>query len=254
VDTNSITEPLIDLELNQMGRQNALGSLNDYFEDNLDDYNEYKWSSSRPYGQRQSTVIVRSSEHGENVFKIPPPGLSARNEFKLPTNPPIKVTIEPTDCGSLSSRANSQCRHQHHAQVRSSRHMSTSPMPRAPGRLSRPSIDSILLRPGGGACQNNIIDCECEHCMAIKEFANVGFEPCTPNVDDQSEDLAAAAAGLGEPRAAYSYIKSYFVSMLQPSDNKLAMKLFGSKKGVLKEKIRQQEVGHWIIHPCSNFR
>ena len=38
-----------------------------------------------------------------------------------------------------------------------------------------------------------------------------------------------------EPKAAaYSYLKYYFVSMLQPSDNKLAMKLFGSKKGVLK--------------------
>jgi hypothetical protein len=60
---------------------------------------------------------------------------------------------------------------------------------------------------------------------------------------------------LSEPKAAtYSYLKYYFVSMLQPSDNKLAMKLFGSKKGVLKEKLRQQEVGHWIIHPCSNFR
>ena len=59
---------------------------------------------------------------------------------------------------------------------------------------------------------------------------------------------------LNEPKATYSYLKSYFVSMLQPSDNKLAMKLFGSKKGVLKEKLRQQEVGHWIIHPCSNFR
>jgi hypothetical protein len=59
---------------------------------------------------------------------------------------------------------------------------------------------------------------------------------------------------LGEPKATYSYLKSYFVSMLQPSDNKLAMKLFGSKKGVLKEKLRQQEVSRWVIHPCSNFR
>ena len=57
-----------------------------------------------------------------------------------------------------------------------------------------------------------------------------------------------------EPKATYSYLKSYIVNMLQPSDNKLAMKLFGSKKGVLKEKLRQQEVSHWVIHPCSNFR
>ncbi len=44
-----------------------------------------------------------------------------------------------------------------------------------------------------------------------------------------------------------------FSNMLEPSDNKLAMKLFGSKKGVLKEKLRQKNAGHWVIHPCSNF-
>ena len=73
-------------------------------------------------------------------------------------------------------------------------------------------------------------NCECDDCRLQNEINNE------------------------EPKATYSYLKSYFVSMLQPSDNKLAMKLFGSKKGVLKEKLRQQEVGHWIIHPCSNFR
>jgi hypothetical protein len=76
-------------------------------------------------------------------------------------------------------------------------------------------------------------NCECDNCRLQNETNN----------EDQNE-----------PKATYSYLKSYFVSMLQPSDNKLAMKLFGSKKGVLKEKLRQQEVGHWIIHPCSNFR
>jgi hypothetical protein len=57
-----------------------------------------------------------------------------------------------------------------------------------------------------------------------------------------------------EAKAPYSFVKSYFVNMLQPADNKLAMKLFGSKKGVLREKKRQLEVSHWIVHPCSNFR
>lgn len=33
-----------------------------------------------------------------------------------------------------------------------------------------------------------------------------------------------------------------------------AMKLFGSKKALMKERIRQKNAGHWIIHPCSNFR
>ena len=51
-----------------------------------------------------------------------------------------------------------------------------------------------------------------------------------------------------------STIVTYFMDLLKPSDNKLAMKLFGSRKGVLKERLRQQRAGHCIIHPCSNFR
>lgn len=38
------------------------------------------------------------------------------------------------------------------------------------------------------------------------------------------------------------------------SDNKLGMKLFGSKKALMNERLRQKESGHLIIHPCSNFR
>ncbi|CAF3257625.1 unnamed protein product, partial [Rotaria sp. Silwood2] len=44
------------------------------------------------------------------------------------------------------------------------------------------------------------------------------------------------------------------MDLLKPSDNKLALKLFGSRKGLLKERLRQQRAGHCIIHPCSNFR
>lgn len=52
----------------------------------------------------------------------------------------------------------------------------------------------------------------------------------------------------GEPKP--SFIRALF----QPTDNKLAMKLFGSKKALMKERMRQKAAGHWIIHPCSNFR
>ncbi|ESO13016.1 hypothetical protein HELRODRAFT_159613 [Helobdella robusta] len=50
-----------------------------------------------------------------------------------------------------------------------------------------------------------------------------------------------------------SFLKEQIISFFQPSDNKLAMKLFGNKKALMKEKMRQQEAGNWIIHPCSNF-
>ena len=49
-------------------------------------------------------------------------------------------------------------------------------------------------------------------------------------------------------------IRNQLQALFQPTDNKLAMKLFGSKKALMKERIRQKAAGHWIIHPCSNFR
>lgn len=106
------------------------------------------------------------------------------------------------------------------------------------------SIHSLLnLREN--VCKKNLNECECDTCTnLLKDFMG------EPGQDQSINEFSDS----GEPKATYSYLKSYFVSMLQPSDNKLAMKLFGSKKGVLKEKLRQQEVGHWIIHPCSNFR
>ncbi|OAF67388.1 hypothetical protein A3Q56_04865 [Intoshia linei] len=50
------------------------------------------------------------------------------------------------------------------------------------------------------------------------------------------------------------FLKGQIFSIFQPSDNKLALKLFGNKKAVHRERIRQQQTGHWIIHPCSIFR
>ena len=51
-----------------------------------------------------------------------------------------------------------------------------------------------------------------------------------------------------------SYLKDQIISFFQPSDNKLAMKLFGNKNALMKEKMRQKAAGNWVIHPCSNFR
>src|SRR6218665_695760 len=51
-----------------------------------------------------------------------------------------------------------------------------------------------------------------------------------------------------------NFLREQIVSLFQPSDNKLAMKLFGNKHALLKEKMRQKAVGKWVIHPCSNFR
>ncbi|ESO10035.1 hypothetical protein HELRODRAFT_72757 [Helobdella robusta] len=51
-----------------------------------------------------------------------------------------------------------------------------------------------------------------------------------------------------------SYLKDQIISFFQVSDNKLALKLFGNRNALMKEKMRQKAVGNWIIHPCSSFR
>lgn len=51
-----------------------------------------------------------------------------------------------------------------------------------------------------------------------------------------------------------SYLKEQFFAFFQPAGNKLAMKLFGTKVALDREKLRQEQQGRWIIHPCSNFR
>lgn len=63
----------------------------------------------------------------------------------------------------------------------------------------------------------------------------------------------AGSGGTGEI-GKQSFIKNQLQALFQPTDNKLAMKLFGSKKALMKERIRQKETGHWVIHPCSSFR
>ncbi|XKL68580.1 hypothetical protein PGB90_004071 [Kerria lacca] len=63
----------------------------------------------------------------------------------------------------------------------------------------------------------------------------------------------SGSEGVGEG-SKQSFIKNQLQALFQPTDNKLAMKLFGSKKALMKERIRQKETGHWVIHPCSSFR
>ncbi|CAF0930668.1 unnamed protein product [Didymodactylos carnosus] len=74
-------------------------------------------------------------------------------------------------------------------------------------------------------------------------------------LNDNSIDANDIQTNLNNTRNSYSHnFVSYFMDLLKPGDNKLAMKLFGSKKGVLKERLRQQRAGYCIIHPCSSFR
>ncbi len=88
-----------------------------------------------------------------------------------------------------------------------------------------------------------------------------GPRKCDAKVQfDDEALLREEGAGLSREDSDYgkqstgSYLKEQFFAFFQPSDNKLAMKLFGNKNALMKEKRRQQQQGKWVIHPCSNFR
>ena len=49
-------------------------------------------------------------------------------------------------------------------------------------------------------------------------------------------------------------LKEQIYSFFQATDNKLSLKLYGNRGAVLREKVRQQLVGQFIVHPCSDFR
>ncbi|XP_065166647.1 potassium/sodium hyperpolarization-activated cyclic nucleotide-gated channel 2 isoform X12 [Atheta coriaria] len=70
----------------------------------------------------------------------------------------------------------------------------------------------------------------------------------TPKEEPGPTPLGSTEAGK------QSFLKNQLQALFQPTDNKLAMKLFGSKKALMKERIRQKAAGHWVIHPCSSFR
>ncbi|KOX78560.1 Potassium/sodium hyperpolarization-activated cyclic nucleotide-gated channel 2 [Melipona quadrifasciata] len=61
--------------------------------------------------------------------------------------------------------------------------------------------------------------------------------------------------GLPGQEVKQSFLKNQLQALFQPTDNKLAMKLFGSKKALMKERIRQKAAGHWPkLEKTTNLR
>jgi len=87
-------------------------------------------------------------------------------------------------------------------------------------------------------------------------FANIGDDISlygTPK-EEMSPFRELEASAHKPPSSPTNYLRDQVVAFFQPSDNKLAMKLFGNKNALMKEKMRQSAAGNWVIHPCSNFR
>ena len=74
----------------------------------------------------------------------------------------------------------------------------------------------------------------------------------TDTVDGTGPSTTVTRAG--NTATSTTSLREQFTSFFQVSDNKLALKLFGNKNALEKEKQRHKAVGHWVIHPCSDFR
>lgn len=83
-------------------------------------------------------------------------------------------------------------------------------------------------------------------------FIKVHFDDVSLYGTPKEEPLPSMPA-MAE-KTSSNFLKNQLQAWFQPTDNRLAMKLFGSKKALVKERIRQKTAGHWVIHPCSSFR
>jgi len=111
--------------------------------------------------------------------------------------------------------------------------------------------------------------------MLLDGLCGKGFSDVVVDIDDHitpwstavsqlwpSPSNAAPKSGnsggsLSQPASCYAstgFLKEQIGALLQPSDNRLATKLFGNSRALTKEKLRQKATGRWIVHPCSNFR
>ena len=117
-----------------------------------------------------------------------------------------------------------------------------------PGNVSAPQVDTFLLQ-----------EAQDENGQAAGNPGDAADPSITPGQRRRVVQLPTTTEG-GDPslalkdRSGSGYWKEQIVAFFQPSDNKLAMKLFGTRSALQKERRRQQQTGQWIIHPCSNFR
>ena len=106
-----------------------------------------------------------------------------------------------------------------------------------------------LVDNGVKVAQAPVIDGETKRQSSSTSSVEEGAEkspPPPPSAIVRSPSTSAVSAS--------NYLKDQIISFFQVSDNKLAMKLFGNKNALMREKLRQRAAGNWVIHPCSNFR
>uniref|UniRef100_A0A182J6P2 Ion transport domain-containing protein n=1 Tax=Anopheles atroparvus TaxID=41427 RepID=A0A182J6P2_ANOAO len=107
-------------------------------------------------------------------------------------------------------------------------------------------------------CTDSLVTALDDEALLITDYMNdmakskVHFDDVSLYGTPKEEPLPNMPPSIEKPSS--NFLKNQLQAWFQPTDNRLAMKLFGSKKALVKERIRQKTAGHWVIHPCSSFR
>ncbi|XP_017769311.1 PREDICTED: potassium/sodium hyperpolarization-activated cyclic nucleotide-gated channel 3 isoform X4 [Nicrophorus vespilloides] len=133
-----------------------------------------------------------------------------------------------------------------------------------PHRLAKDDSIKISIE-NTNTCTDSLVTALDDETLLIPDFLtnDMNYKGSTGKVHFGVDDASLYGTPKEEPgptpmgsteASKQSFLKNQLQALFQPTDNKLAMKLFGSKKALMKERIRQKAAGHWVIHPCSSFR
>ncbi|CAH1718289.1 unnamed protein product [Chironomus riparius] len=120
------------------------------------------------------------------------------------------------------------------------------------------SHDNDLRVSIDNTCTDSLVTALDDEALLINDYMNdmskskVHFDDVSLYGTPKEEPLPSIPV-MAE-KTSSNFLKNQLQAWFQPTDNRLAMKLFGSKKALVKERIRQKTAGHWVIHPCSSFR
>lgn len=174
-----------------------------------------------------------------------------------------RVSPQRIRSSARSSRASSPCNAFAHRRPPSHRRRASTPVhvtrvrgPPETDVSTTTAVTVATVAPPAGAMD------------AAPAAAYPGFSEYAGYSDDKTTAASAAAATDGSAAAAdgpaddgkrprrrpRTTVWTGLRAVFEPSMNRLSMKIYGSEKAVLKERLRQRSLGAWVIHPCSKFR
>ena len=120
-----------------------------------------------------------------------------------------------------------------------------------------PNCASTEERDGCHAHSNTaVIDLplECEATLLNPDITDIPQTDSINNFFEQTNDNFNTGTSNYSVSSRLATKRRLRTSLFHIWDNHLSLKLFGTKKRIIEELERQENINHWVIHPCSKFR